>query len=57
MEALNSAMTFDNVLAIFMIPLFSALSDRSSTRIGRRMPYIISFLPAAALAVFIAGLQ
>ena len=42
-------MTFDNVLAIFMIPLFSALSDRSSTRIGRRMPYIISFLPAAAL--------
>ena len=42
-------MTFDNVLAIFMIPLFSALSDRTVTRIGRRMPYIITMLPLTAL--------
>lgn len=42
-------MTLDNVLAIFMIPLFSAISDRTRTSIGRRMPYIVSFLPITAL--------
>lgn len=34
-------MALDNVLALFMLPLFGALSDRTNTRIGRRMPYII----------------
>lgn len=42
-------MTLDNVLAIFLIPIFSAMSDRTSTRIGRRMPYIVTFLPLTAL--------
>ena len=42
-------MTLDNVLAIFMIPIFSAISDRTSTRIGRRMPYIITLLPLTAV--------
>ena len=42
-------MTLDNVRAIFMIPLFSAISDRTRTSIGRRMPYIVSFLPITAL--------
>lgn len=42
-------MTLDNVLAIFMIPLFSAISDRTRTTIGRRMPYIVSLLPITAL--------
>ena len=42
-------MTLDNVLAIFMIPLFSAISDRTRTSIGRRMPYIVSLLPITAL--------
>ena len=31
-------MTLDNILAIFLIPIFSALSDRTHTPIGRRMP-------------------
>ena len=42
-------MTLDNILAIFLIPIFSALSDRARTRIGRRMPYIITLLPLSAI--------
>ena len=42
-------MTLDNILAIFLIPIFSALSDRTRTRIGRRMPYIVTLLPVSAL--------
>ena len=30
-------MTLDNILAIFLIPIFSALSDRTVTPIGRRI--------------------
>ena len=42
-------MTFDNILAIFLIPITSALSDRLDTPIGRRMPFIVILLPIAAL--------
>ena len=34
-------MAMDNVLALFMLPLFGRLSDKTRTRIGRRMPYIL----------------
>ncbi len=46
---IGTVMTLDNVLAVFLIPVFSALSDRTRTRIGRRMPYIITFLPLTAV--------
>ncbi|TVQ20460.1 MAG: MFS transporter [Spirochaetaceae bacterium] len=42
-------MTFDNIFALFLIPVFSHLSDQTRTRIGRRMPYIIVTLPLSAL--------
>ncbi|MCR5732634.1 MAG: MFS transporter [Sphaerochaetaceae bacterium] len=42
-------MTLDNILAIFLIPIFSAMSDRTVTPIGRRMPYIITLLPLTAI--------
>ncbi len=42
-------MTLDNILAIFLIPIFSALSDRTVTPIGRRMPYIVTLLPLTAV--------
>ena len=34
-------MALDNILALIMLPLFGNLSDRTNTRIGRRMPYIL----------------
>ena len=37
-------MAADNVLALFLLPLFGALSDRTSTKIGRRMPFILLIL-------------
>lgn len=33
-------MAMDNVLAIFLLPLFGALSDKADTRLGKRMPFI-----------------
>ena len=33
-------MAADNVLALFLLPLFGRLSDRTDTRMGRRMPYL-----------------
>ncbi len=47
---IGSIMTLDNVFAIFLIPVFAALSDRTRTSIGRRMPYIITLLPLSAVA-------
>ena len=37
----NAIMSVDNVLAIFMLPLFGAISDRTRTRLGKRTPYIL----------------
>lgn len=41
-------MAMDNVLAIFLLPLFGALSDKTDTKIGKRMPFILC---GTALAV------
>ena len=37
----GTIMSFDNVIALLLIPVFGALSDKTHTKIGRRMPYII----------------
>ena len=34
-------MALDNVLALFLLPLFGKLSDKCDTRFGRRMPFIV----------------
>ena len=66
----GTIMALDNVIALFMLPLFGLLSDRTSTRMGRRKPYILfgtitavvlmMLIPFAAhtrqVAVFIVGL-
>ncbi len=39
--AANAIMSIDNVLAIFMLPLFGMLSDRTRTPLGKRTPYIL----------------
>ena len=35
-------MAADNVLALFLLPFFGGLSDRTSTKLGRRTPYILA---------------
>ena len=34
-------MALDNVLAVFMLPLFGSLSDRTKSKYGKRTPYIV----------------
>ena len=34
-------MAVDNVLGLFMLPLFGMLSDKTKSKLGKRMPYII----------------
>jgi len=34
-------MAADNILALFLLPFFGGLSDRTSTRLGSRTPYIL----------------
>ncbi len=37
----GAIMAADNVLALFLLPFFGTLSDRTNTKIGKRMPYIL----------------
>ncbi len=37
----GAIMASDNILALFLLPLFGKLSDGTKTRIGKRMPYIL----------------
>lgn len=41
-------MAMDNVLALFLLPIFGKLSDRTITPLGKRMPFIVG---GTALAV------
>jgi MFS family permease len=43
-------MTLDNIAAFFIQPIMGPISDRTRTRFGRRMPYIITMAPLAVLA-------
>ena len=41
-ETLSGAiMAADNILALFLLPFFGALSDRTETKMGKRMPFIL----------------
>jgi len=49
----GAVMTIDNVFAIVLLPFFGSISDRTWTRFGRRMPFLLVGIPLAALAFFI----
>ena len=45
----GAIMAADNVLALFLLPFFGGLSDRTHTKIGKRMPYILCGTAAAVI--------
>ncbi len=45
----GAIMTVDNLFGILLQPYFGRLSDNTKTKFGRRMPFIIFGVPAAAL--------
>ena len=53
--AANAIMSIDNILAIFMLPLFGAISDRTSTRLGKRTPYILFGTIASVILLVTLG--
>ncbi len=46
-------MACDNIFALFLLPLFGGLSDRTNTKLGRRTPFI---LVGTALAVVLMNI-
>ena len=54
----NAIMSIDNVLAIFMLPLFGAISDKTNSKLGKRTPYVLfGTIAAVALMVLLAFAQ
>ena len=45
-------MSIDNILAVFMLPLFGALSDKIMTKFGKRTPFVV-LGTVVAVAAFI----
>ena len=53
--ASGAVMSIDNVLAVFMLPIFGALSDKVCTRLGKRTPFVlVGTIAAVAAFVFLA---
>ncbi|MBE6913951.1 MAG: SLC45 family MFS transporter [Ruminococcaceae bacterium] len=48
-------MALDNILALFMLPLFGAISDRHNSKLGRRTPFIL--IGTIVAAVLFVGLS
>ncbi len=44
-------MALDNILAVFMLPIFGAISDKCRTRFGKRTPFITVGTVIAAIAI------
>lgn len=50
-------MAIDNVLALFMLPLFGALSDKVHSPIGRRTPFIVVGTVVAVISMLMLPLS
>lgn len=58
-ETISGAiMAADNVLALFLLPFFGSLSDRSNSKLGKRKPFILfGTIAAVCLMTFIPVLD
>lgn len=45
----GAIMAADNILALFLLPFFGTLSDRTNTKLGKRTPYILRGTLAAVI--------
>ena len=52
----GAIMAADNILALFLLPFFGTLSDRTSTKMGKRTPYILGGTLAAVILLNILPL-
>ena len=48
-------MAMDNILGLFLLPLFGSLSDKCTSKYGKRTPYIVIGSSVAIFAWFMAG--
>ncbi len=48
----GAVMSIDNVLAVFLLPVFGAISDKVNTKVGRRTPFIFFGTIAAVVSYF-----
>ena len=48
--ASGAVMSIDNVLAVFMLPIFGAISDKVNTKMGKRTPFILVGTIVAVIA-------
>lgn len=46
-------MAMDNVLAVFLLPIFGVWSDKTQTKLGKRMPFIIAGTILSILAMIL----
>ena len=46
-------MALDNLIALFLLPVFGAISDRTNSRFGRRTPYIVIGTVVASISFFV----
>ena len=52
----GTVMAMDNIVALFLLPLFGALSDKCNMKMGRRMPFMLfGGFGAAFLALCVPG--
>lgn len=47
---IGMVMSLDNIAGMTLQPWFGALSDRTKSRLGRRLPYLVVGMPLAAVA-------
>ena len=51
-SASGVVMSLDNILAVFMLPIFGAISDKVNTKMGKRTPFVL-FGSIAAVVSFV----
>ena len=50
-------MAADNILALFLLPFFGALSDKVNTKLGKRTPFILSGTFLSVIMMFILAIS